>query len=170
MGRGILIGACIVACAGALGCGDDSSDSGAAGMPAAPGADTTMPPATGPAAGTTGGMPGATGAAPNMPDTACMGMPSTSAPECQACSCTPNAMGGCLDELTACQGNADAMAAQLCGAVIDCCVANGVSGTECLTPCMTEIAAAAGYMGGGPLTAATAVGDCSAMSCGSVCM
>jgi hypothetical protein len=34
---------------------------------------------------------------------------------------------------------------------------------------MTEITAAVGYMSGAPLTAATAVGNCSMMKCGSVC-
>jgi hypothetical protein len=111
---------------------------------------------------------GGMGSAPNMPDAMCLSMASAETP-CSRCACTPNAMGGCLDELSACQGSTDAMAAMLCGAIIACAEENGCSGAACVTPCMAEITAASGYMMGAPLTAATAVGTCTGMSCDGAC-
>jgi hypothetical protein len=127
-------------------------------------------------AGTTGatGTAGSTGsagagAAAGMTTAQCLAGGNHMNPACQSCSCMPDAMNGCLDELSKCQGASDAMSATLCGAIIDCATMNKCTGTACVTPCMTQITAAAGYMGGAPLTAATAVGTCSMMKCGTVC-
>lgn len=107
--------------------------------------------------------------AANMPNAQCLAGANHMNVPCENCSCTPDAMGGCLDELTACQGASDAMSAMLCGAIIDCATKNKCTGNACITPCMTEITAAAGYMMAAPLTAATNVGTCSMNKCGSVC-
>lgn len=159
--------------------GDDSEGDGSAGSGAArAGAGAGGAGAGG--AGMTGAGMGAAGmggagmgaagmAAPNMPDAMCIAMASAETP-CSRCACTPNAMGGCLDELNACQGSMDDMHNMLCGAIIACAEANNCSGAACVTPCMAEITAASGYMMAAPLTAAMAVGSCTGMSCGSACM
>jgi hypothetical protein len=159
----------------ATACKKSDSGGGTGTGGAAPGSSTggTVGVATGGTTGgtaATGGGAGMSAAPANMPDPTCKAMPTMTAPACQNCSCTPDAMGGCLTELMACQGATDAMSAMLCKAVIDCCVMNKVTGAACLTPCMSQITAASGYMSGAPLTAATNVGNCSMMKCGSVCM
>ncbi len=126
--------------------------------------------ATGGTGVATGGTTGGAGAAaPNMPDPTCkMGANGTN-PACDNCACTPDAMGGCLDELVACEGTMDPMANMLCKAIADCASTNKCSGTACTTPCMTQINAAINYMGGAPVNAVTLLGQCTAASCGSVC-
>lgn len=85
------------------------------------------------------------------PDMACaMSNTDKARPDCVACTCTPNAMGGCLDEYKRCFNNADAMYTTLCSAVITCGLAKKCSGAGCYTAanCMAEIDAASTYMGG----------------------
>jgi hypothetical protein len=106
-----------------------------------------------------------------MPDMACATRAGTANVPCSNCACTPSASmpGGCLNELMACEMNADAMFSSLCSAVVACARMNRCVGAGCLTPCMSQITAASGYMMSAPLTAATAVGTCSMMKCPGVC-
>ena len=120
-----------------------------------------------------------------MPDAACVAAFAEPRMDCQACTCTPNAMDGCLDEVNRCFNNADAQFSMLCSAVVNCAVAKGCSGTACYTAanCMAEIDAAAGYMGGSvatcsmfdmadanPCAASGALANCQAMSmCSAAC-
>jgi hypothetical protein len=70
--------------------------------------------------------------------------------DCHDCTCTPNAMGGCLDEANNCLNNTDPTFKMLCTAVVNCAVMKKCSGTACYTAanCMMEIDAAGGFMGG----------------------
>jgi hypothetical protein len=118
--------------------------------------------------GTTAGGAGM-GAAANMPNAMCKAGASGMNPACDNCACTPDAMNGCLDELTACEGSSDMMVNKLCKAILDCATKNKCSGNACLMPCMTEITAASQYTTGDALGPATNVGTCTMMKCGSVC-
>lgn len=159
---GALTGALILIAAG---CGGDDGDTmnqvtagtGASGFGAA---GTGLAGAGAAGTGTT---------APNMPDAACMAAAGPNSPACSACACTPNALGGCLDQVNACQNGADAMANMLCGAILTCARTNNCTGTGCVTPCMSQVVAGATYMGGAPTTAASAVGMCTSTSCAAVC-
>jgi hypothetical protein len=69
--------------------------------------------------------------------------------DCHDCTCTANAMGGCLDEAKACLQNPDPEFKMLCTAVVNCAIAKKCTGTACFTGgCMAEITAAAMYKGG----------------------
>lgn len=69
--------------------------------------------------------------------------------DCHDCTCTPNAMGGCLDEAKACLQATDPEFKMLCTAVVNCAIAKKCTGSACYTGgCMAEITAAAMYMGG----------------------
>jgi hypothetical protein len=147
-----------------LACGDDADSNG---QPmAGTGAGFGGMGFSGTGAGT-GGAAG--GGAPNMPDAACMAAAGADNPACSACACTPNALGGCLNEVTACQMGADAMANQLCGAILTCARMNNCTGEACITPCMSQIFAAISYMGGIATMNASTVGMCTATSCAAVC-
>lgn len=150
----------------AAGCGsDDGNGGGTAGVGAAGVGAAGAGAAGAGAAGTGAAGMGTPGTAPNMPDATCLSMAGTDNPSCSACACTPNAAGGCLDQITACQGSADPMLNMLCSAIIACARANGCTGQACLQPCMAEITAGFQYMQAAPTTAATAVGDCTSTSC-----
>ena len=94
-----------------------------------------------------------------MPDAMCVAAYMQPKVDCQMCGCTPNALGGCLDEVNNCLNNADPMFASLCSAVVNCAIEKKCAGTACYTNpapnnCMAEIDAAAAFTAGG--TAATA--------------
>jgi hypothetical protein len=163
-------------------CGGDDDTS--TGNPIGSGGAKAAGASGGGAAGTTTGTGGATtaggsggssaggagmGMAANMPDATCKAGASGINAACDNCSCTPDAMGGCLTEIAACQGSTDMMTAMLCKALVDCCVKNNVTGMACATPCMNEVSAAFMYMSGAPVNAATALGNCSSMKCAAVC-
>jgi hypothetical protein len=83
------------------------------------------------------------------PDMACMPLYTTPKADCRDCTCTPDAMGGCLDEAKACLANPDPMFKMLCTAVVNCAVMKNCTGAACYTGgCMAEITNAAMYMGG----------------------
>lgn len=104
---------------------------------------------------------------------------------CAECVCTPTDMMGCLSDYQRCFQNADAQFTELCTALVDCALATdcSASGTCYMeATCMAEVDAAGGYMGGNigfcqmpamadanPCSAATVLGTCTAMSCGTVC-
>lgn len=86
-----------------------------------------------------------------MPDATCAMDYMHPKKDCKDCTCTPNAMGGCVDEFNRCFHNTDAMFSTLCTAVVNCALAKKCSGVACFTapnPCMAELDAAAMYMGG----------------------
>jgi hypothetical protein len=91
-----------------------------------------------------------------MPDATCSAGYMNDSMDCKDCVCSPNSTTGCLEQWQACFANSDAMFVTLCKAVVDCAVANSCSGAACYTAafCMTQIDAAATYMGG-------ALADCS---------
>jgi hypothetical protein len=104
--------------------------------------------------------------------------------QCQACACTPTAMGGCLDAVNTCLNNSDADFAMLCKAIVDCSIAKKCSGAACATPdkCLTELTAAATFNGGmfpascmgagdsNPCAASAALGTCvTGPACMAVC-
>jgi hypothetical protein len=181
MNRSLLLTAALmcsfVLALGACKSGDDDDDSTAGtGGTTATGTGGTAAATggmTGGAAGTTAGAGGmaAGGMAPgDMPNATCL--MATPGMACDRCACTPNAMNGCLEELTACEGGADMMGNMLCKAIIDCANKNKCSGQACTTPCMTEISAAISYMGTAmpaPLAGAMAVGACTSMRCKGAC-
>jgi hypothetical protein len=78
--------------------------------------------------------------------------------DCHDCTCTPNAMGGCLDEAKACLQNPDPEFKMLCTAVVNCAVAKKCTGMACFAPttCMNELTAAGSYMGGSAASCADA--------------
>jgi hypothetical protein len=85
-------------------------------------------------------------------------------------------MGGCLDELKACEMSSDSMANMICKAVIDCCKMNNLNNTTCPTSpmCTTQLTALIGYtpdggMAGSLAALSSAVGSCSAMKCAGAC-
>ena len=100
------------------------------------------------------------------PDPACMaayGMVNANA-ACVECVCSPMApMGGCLELYQNCYKNTDSMFGTLCGGVITCAIAGKCVGSMCYAAaplCMTQIDAAATYMGG-------TLGNCSMGEMGS---
>jgi hypothetical protein len=115
-----------------------------------------------------GGAGMGSGMTANMPNAMCLMGATGAMPMCDACACTPNAMNGCLEQLTACAGAADANDAMLCKAIIDCASMNNCTGAACLSPCMTQISAAT-MMGTNAVANATAVGDCTSTKCMAVC-
>jgi hypothetical protein len=120
-----------------------------------------------------------------MPDATCMTAFTQPKAECQACTCTPNAMGGCLDQINACLNNADPTFKMLCTAVVNCAVMKSCAAAACYTAanCMAEIDAASMYMGGtiaacndatmvatNPCAASGALATCQGMpTCADVC-
>jgi hypothetical protein len=86
-----------------------------------------------------------------MPDATCMAdypNPNTS---CAECVCSPMSSMGCLELYNNCYKNADPTFAMLCGAIITCAIGGNCVGTACYAAaplCMTQIDAAATYMGG----------------------
>jgi hypothetical protein len=121
--------------------------------------------------GAGGGTPLATPA----PDPTCYatGEMDGAFPQCLDCVCTPNAMGGCLEEVSNCQEGPDPMSNELCAAVIACARANFCTGATCLTPCMAEIAAASAYVQEDgvttALTWASNTGTCTVAACPGSC-
>ncbi len=119
------------------------------------------------------------------PDQACVAAYTQPNADCQACACTPDAMGGCLDEFNRCFNNPDPQFTTLCSAVINCATAKKCSGAACYTAdlCMAEIDAAGAYMGGSvatcamvdmadanPCAASSVFGTCTGMTmCATVC-
>src|SRR5690349_24197408 len=118
-----MISVCACLIMASIGCASgDDDDSGATPMAGTTAAGSTAAGSTAAGtmatAGTTAGAAGMSSAPANMPDATCMSMGNHMNPACENCGCTPNAMNGCLTELMACQGAADAMSAMLCGAII----------------------------------------------------
>ncbi|MDD9938825.1 MAG: hypothetical protein OXT09_34875 [Myxococcales bacterium] len=135
-------------------------------------------PLDGPLSGTgdPAGMAGAAAPDPSMfmPDPACMAVNSDMNAACAACTCSPNAMGGCSEQVVTCSGD------PLCQAVFECSNVNMCNGSACYTGgCMAEIDTASG---GDPLNncdatmpassacaAAGAISACKAESCAAAC-
>lgn len=85
-----------------------------------------------------------------MPDMTCAMQSMNPKKDCKDCTCTPNAMGGCLDEFNMCFNNQDAAFSAACSAFATCSVTKPCTGSTCVTanPCAAEMTAAATYMGG----------------------